>query len=74
MPSNVAMKEYGFMKSAEILFSEREKPRIIGRYTYTIFCNFEGSSEAPCISGPSVILQVGLACVAVVCFPAAALW
>ena len=33
MPSNVAMKEYGFMESAEILFSEREKPRIIGRYT-----------------------------------------
>ncbi|KAK9917845.1 hypothetical protein WJX75_008834 [Coccomyxa subellipsoidea] len=34
MPSNVAMKEYGFMESAEILFSEREKPRIIGRWDW----------------------------------------
>ena len=33
LPSNVAKKEYGFMESAEILFSEREKPRIIGRYS-----------------------------------------
>ncbi|CAL8464750.1 g4285 [Coccomyxa elongata] len=30
----VSKKEYGFMESAEILFSEREKPRIIGRWDW----------------------------------------
>lgn len=65
------------MESAEILFSEREKPRIIGRcHILPVSCSQEMQTISPASASASdfYVLQVGLACLAAVCIPTAALW
>ena len=63
------------MESAEILLSEREKPRIVGRCHFLQECTLIRCK--PFIQHLEVsfqMLQVGLACLADLCVPTTPLW
>lgn len=61
------------MESAEILFSEREKPRIIGRCKFQQILLRKMQEILQHVEVTYQMLQVGLACLAAFCIPSAAL-